>query len=613
MSNAGFKQTLKELEPVSLFSFDGEKLTDNPRFLANHEIFDEIGNATAHIALEHTGEEMPCYHMATGLTPIDAYDQKSIRFCPHGLQPNAPENGLTFMPKAYIIAPGVKEWDFSNREFTYIVQGRTDYSYLNWEDTDRDEHGRQRQKRWSHSSYCNVLFKHEGIITVYEIINRYSSNYLVFELHGLKTISLEHTRPFSDRETDYPDLLTIRFKNGEFTVLKNMNVIHQEKIKFDEARVDFNVTRRMLTIGGTDLPVLQHRNFADRCVIPTTMDNFTIFNYALPDAEIVRLYRKMFNFSDMIQKSRSNFFYPFDDKHKANYTIRNLGTDTINIHLTGDVKNIRSEERGPFQLGFSTLFTSNTYEGLNTYNERGWWFNPIEDFTLFLHFKIVNTEKGTIISQGTRTHSYYGFTLDANSFNGEHKPGALELVVPGHNSIILSEEMPLDVWNEVIIRKKNESLTVVYNKNVVAENRVMKVDVTQNQLKSMGDAKLLTSHYQERPTQAYLANLVIWRHAVSDYFLKAIIDYENVSYVRGVVMMQGNPMRAKVRAYNHITGAFINEVWSDGETGAYVIHLHDNTPIDLVVIDDKDIMSRLRAYGPITPYSRPYDTTYLSY
>lgn len=619
MSNAGFKQTLKELEPVSLFSFDGEKATENPRFLAGQQIFDEMGNAEAHIALEHTKEEFPCYHLTNGLTPIDAYDQRSLRFCPYGLQPNAPADGLSFFPKAYIIAPGVREWDFTENEFTYIIQGKTDYGYINWEDSDPEY---KDKKRWVHSSHLNVLFVHEGVISVFESINRYGANFLYIyipEIHGNdkwgNSIRIEGLRPFSDRETDYPDLLTIRYNKGLLTVFKNLTKVYEKRLRVDDARTDFNRTRRELTIGGTNVNYVQGVDgFADRCVIPTTLDNFTIFNYALQDAEIIRLYRKMFNFNDLVLKERANQYIPFDDDHKPNFTPRNMGTYPLgNFRLTGDVKNILTKEQGPFQLGYSTLFLGNAFEGYDTFSTGGNMFDPLSDFTVFLHFQAIEAEQGIILEQTMQSSTFYGFTLSINSKNGEAKSGTAELIVHGHKSITLTDTLALGEWNEFIMCKRDEQLTVYFNKKAVVVNDTIKYDNRYTDFKDIDCTRLLIGRYQLEPTKARLANFIVWSSAVSPYFLKALVDYEYVSYARGIITTAGRPMRAKVRAYNHITGEFINEVWSDEETGAYVIHLLDNTPVDLVVVDDRDILSRVRAYGPIQPYSRPFDTTYLSY
>ena len=616
MSNAGFKQTLKELEPVSLFSFDGEKATENPRFLAGQQIFDEMGNAEAHIALEHTREEFPCYHLTNGLTPIDAYDQRSLRFCPYGLQPNAPADGLSLFPKAYIIAPGVREWDFADNEFTYIVQGRTDYSYINWQDSDPEY---KDKKRWSHSSHLNMLFVHEGVISVYDSLSS-TFNYLCIhipEIHGTNknnAIAIKDLHSFSNRETDYPDLLTVRYNKGLLTVFKNLTKVYEQRLSVDDARTDFNRTRRELTIGGTNEDYVQNiGGFADRCVIPTTLDNFAIFNYALQDAEIIRLYRKMFNFNDLILKEQANQYLPFDDAHKPNFMPRNLGRSKSDFRLTGNVNNIVTKEKGPFQLGYSTLFLDNAMEGYHVQNSGGNMFNPLKDFTLFLHFQAVNTDQGILLEQTLQSSTFYGFTLSINSKNGEAKSGTAELIVHGHKSITLTDTLALNEWNEFIMCKRNEQLTVYFNKTAVVINDTIKYDNHYTKAFEIDCTRLLIGRYQQHPTKAKLANFVVWTSAVSPYFLQALVDYEYVSYVRGIVTTAGRPMRAKVRAYNHVTGELINEVWSDEETGAYVIHLLDNTPVDLVVVDDKDILSRVRAYGPIQPYSRPYNTHYLSY
>lgn len=619
---AGFKQTLMELEPVALFSFDGEKLKDNGKQLDTDTIFDETGNSVGRLVTEHDMEILPCYHMTDGLTPIDSYDQRSIRFAPYAIYYSAGENNVSWIPKAYIIVPGVSAWDFSNYQFTYMIQGKQDWSYNIWDILEDSE---ERNKAGHVPSYFlshhSVLFEHEGIIRVYQSVSRYSSDTINIELLFLlpikKTITI-NARLFTDRETDLTDLLTIRFDGEVLTVYKDLRIIYSESIKLDTSRINMNATQRQLTIGGSDVSTPNNNGqkgggYYDRTVIPTTIDNFTIFNYALGDVEIVRLVRKMFTFHELITKIKPDIYVPFDDRHSPNLQPRNLGSSRLATYIIGDLRHVEVGQVGAFALSRAIRFRNNSIEAHNSYEYRTHIMNILSDFTLFSQFKLHGSEHGALFHQAIDNSNYYGITLLVNSSNGEHKPGSVELYVGSHGYFPLGADISQDEWLELMLVKENEYFTCHFNKKKVMSEVLLPFKLPINASSNLRYAKILTHPDQQRPTDATLANLIVWDKSLTELEINSVLDYEWVYYVRGTVNLEGKPIRARVRAYNHVTGEMINSTHSDPETGAYVIHLIDNTPVDLTVIDDSDIFAKLRAYGPIQPYCRPYNTTYLSY
>ena len=104
---AGYKQVLFKLEPVALYSFDGEEVKNDKRFYQRLDIIDDTGNSDGKLGMETLDETMPCYITSTGLSQLDKYEQRAIRFCPNGPQRNAEAAGLSRWPKAYAIMPTV--------------------------------------------------------------------------------------------------------------------------------------------------------------------------------------------------------------------------------------------------------------------------------------------------------------------------------------------------------------------------------------------------------------------------------------------------------------------------------------------------------------------------
>lgn len=615
---AGYKQTLEGMEPQSLYGFDGETLIEDTRKLRSLVIHDQMGIRDGNLEIEQDHDTFPCYWMSGPISTIDSYEQRSIRFCPNGIQPEGPVNGISYFPKAFIYAHHHSDWNYSKKEFTYIVSGKRDYSYIGWQGRRSDG------QAYDFTSYIDPILHHEGLITVYEELNRYTSDHLCIWFPAYNDlIRLDsNIRPFAQRESDLGDMLTIRFKENKLSIWKNLDILFEKTYNKDITTLNFDTVEHNLSIGGVGTNTrVNGRVLAeltqDRCHIPTTLDNLAIFNHFVPDLEIMRLYQKLFNFHDMVLKEKPTFYFDYQDpQYTNNGALRNYGTGSASsMTIMGDRHSVLYREQGPFKLTHSMKFVNAAPVWQWTNYNRDHLININDDFTYFQHFKIENGERGCIFEQTNETPLWFGMSIWANSKGGSHAPGCVELRIDaGNGSYLLTDELDIDAWHEYIIIKKGNFLTVIFDSKVVLDNKLITPRTLQHASTNISTGRLLIGEGQLVPTVAHLANTIVFDRALSRRMVDAMIDFEHVYYVKGIITLDsGNPMRAKIRAYYHHNGEFINEVWSDPQTGAYVIHLRDNWPVDIVAIDDTDIRSRLRAYGPLIPYCRPYDTAYLSY
>ncbi len=608
---AGYKQTLEGMEPIALFGFDSETLIEDTRRLRSLQLFDQMGIAECELHVEHQRDDYPCYYMASPISTIDLYEQRSIRFCPVGIQPNARTVGLSYYPKAYAFAHHVREWNYSRKEFSYVFcmkRSYKDHGYIWSAPMDTNNH------------YSDIIIHHEGMITIWEEMRRYGGYYWHVWIPFYNDDIVLDQKLCSTEEQELGDMITIRFKENKLSIMRNLDIIFEKEYTQDINLLNLDTVEHDLSIGGvgtgtrvagTIMPELTH----DRCHIPTTLDNVALFNRFLPDLEVMRLFQKLYNFPDMVRKEHPVIYIDYQDTQPdTRYgQLRDLSRTSKSLIVMGDRNAARYREDGPFKLTHSIEFIDSAPIFEAAYGTREYLLPINNDFTYFQHFKVQHGERGCIFEQENITPYFFSISLWVNSQGGSHKPGYAELVLGAGNSRIqLADNLDTQKWHEIIIRMKSNRLTVIFDSETYADERVITMRKPEHSGAKLGTGRLLIGRNVTEPCRAHLANTIVWDRAISRDFMNAMIDYEHVYYVKGIIMLEGNPMRATVRAYYHHNGQLINEVQSDPATGAYVIHLHDDRPVDIVAIDNSDIRSRLRAYGPIIPWCRPYDVAYLS-
>lgn len=599
---AGLKQTMMDLNPVSLFSFDGETEKENTRFLRSNTILDETGNMTAHLALETDSEVFPCYMTATGLSTVDTYEQRALRFCPNGGQPNARAAGISPFPKAYVIAPGVAAHNFRNKEWTYIIFGKRDYTFDAWTvgaDT--------------FSEHEDPIFQQEGVITIGEYRHRYSySDHIWLHIPQLSNDRIRlptGIRLFTDKDGDLADMLCIRFKEGRLRVWKNLDEIYNNTFSKDIKHINFDLTPKSVSIGGTDLQqsgVL----FSDRCHWPTTLDNVAIYDYEVTDEDVTRIYRRLFAFDDMVLKAKPNVYMPFDDERVPdNRVFRNLGSTNVErLNIKGNTQTVKVKQQGPMALSRAVRFD----DGQSLVFDRGignWnaWFDPLQDFTFYQNFKLHSEERGCLMNIAFEHPFYSGVSLWCNSKGGSEKAGSFEFISNGNGVIPIASELDQDRWYSVMLVQKDLHLSIYFNGQLVVERRLLTYGFPYNAQSHVATASLLIAPSERKALSASLANTIVFHRAISPGFIRAMNEYELAYYIKGTTSVERIPGKARIRAYNHHTGQFINETWSNADTGAFVLFLRDGSAVDVLVMDDADIRTKVRGYGPIVPYSRPYD------
>lgn len=586
---AGFKQLILGMVPVGMYSFDGEQVDRDTRYINDEIIIDETRNQDGNITVETYN--FPPYRAGTpGHVPLDHYDQKSFRFCPGGAMIAAEAAGYSRFPKGMITVKNNLGFDFSGKEFTYAF-------FIKRNDADWSTQGNRH--------FTDVIFDHEGICRVFQAYDWWNSNSTIWGV----TIPSIAGGTASIRGSIGPGLselstfIVIRFKNFILDIFRDGNLISRTDYRKNVDQDSFTLegSSKDLTIGGAKYPVNSDL-WSDRCCTPTELDQFTVFNRGLTDLEIAKLYRRIYPFTEMVLKDDPRSFYEMADDTVVTRQLNSSGGTNSGLNIYGDINNAIVRQEGPMAFTSSILFRDGvTFKTNSAYNDENVLL-PLSDtsnFTMMLYFKLDHSDTGVLFSQQSDKPTYEGLSLWVNSRDQTRFPGGIELVFNDNKPPVYVTTISTLQWQHLIIRKTGTFYDIWINGDHVLDRHE---HITSTTLSTMVGTSFLSSHLNIKPISAYLSNLIIYHHALSDIKIMAFMNYDKIYTIRGTVTYNGAPASATVRIYNHRTGELMCEQQSDGETGVYNISLFDNSAIDVVVFDRDNMTVKLRAYGPIIPY-----------
>ena len=586
---AGFKQLILEMMPVGMYSFDGEQVDRDTRYINDEIIIDETRNQDGNITVETY--DFPPYRAGTpGHVPLDHYDQKSLRFCPGGAMLAAEAAGYSRFPKGMITVKNNLGFDFSSKEFTYaffIKQGNVDWS------TQGNRH------------FTDVIFDHDGICRVTQSYDWWNSGSTIWGVNipSISGGSIGINGSIGPGLSGLSAFIVIRFKKFVLDVFKDGNLIYRKDFRssIDQDSFTLEGSSKDLTIGGAKYPINSDL-WSDRCCRPTELDQFTVFNRGITDLEIAKLYRRIFPYTDMVLKDNPRTFYEMADDTVVDWVLNSSGHTNSQLTIYGEITNTIVRQEGPMPFTSSILFR----DGVSLKTNYSWNDENIllplsntSNFTMMMYFKLDHSDTGVLISQQSDKPTYEGFSLWVNSRNQTRFPGGIELVFNDNEPSVFVTSISTIQWQHLVIRKTGTFYDIWINGDHVLEHHE---HITKTTLSTTVGTSLLASHLNVKPISAYMSNFIVYTHALSDIKIMAFMNYDKIYTIRGTVTMNGAPASATVRIYNHRTGELMCEQQSDGETGVYNISLFDNSAVDVVVFDRDNMTVKLRAYGPIVPY-----------
>lgn len=604
---SGYKETILSFNPKCFITFDADSLYDTGSWYLRHEnITDESGNNN-HAWIHQTSELVKSYAMgAPSLIPRET---------------NAENHSFTFSPRSYDLtavhpyektlleifdAESLKLKD----EFTImfvvnkvnneqIFRGQKwNYTTSQYENTWQGTKPLTRQVfnkgdklscRWVWTSLYNRLYfgfpGNEGFIPMTTAM--YNQNLHIMMRRKMKSLG----GGFS-QTTD--------------TVWLNGFSIYSYTSEISTTPITAENTSSILIGGNQDVSDPDYLN--DRQTTTMTIDQFTIFDYALDDNQAYSIYKKMNTYMDTLKIQSPDYYLVCDDvKSLTKLYLENIGNTIRNSTFlvgTNDDMHMR-RQLGPDRLAgdVSILFKNGGMLRYRSVPTTGLSpaFNLTTDFTLSFWCKFSSLDRGVIASLQNEDSPFNGILVQSNVRNNEEDSGSIQFSMREGLYICPAEFTPNgekiyyndDVWRLIHFIRRGDIFEVWIDSNKVGELPTYVDTITINNIYFMGMAPGTLS------TNGNICHVALFYKALQPQQIIGLSNFYVRQIIRGRVTVQNVARKIMIRVFDHATGQLITEQYCNPETGDYLVEIYSNNYIDIMFLDPSDNNVKYKSFGPV--------------
>lgn len=345
------------------------------------------------------------------------------------------------------------------------------------------------------------------------------------------------------------------------------------------------------------------------------LDQIAVYNYGIEESQVSYHYTRTKHYDTLIKNDApfrywrmNELFVPDDNTMYAEIG----GLDGI---YYGSVSNYFP---GPDKLveSHSTKFNNTGNAVIN--RELVGRYYPVIDisnpYTIEFWFKCNSYNRGTLLHCVEDDPNWNGLIIWLNSKSGINAPGNIEVTENTTTRISSRDTDPAtserENWNDG-----------VWHHLVVVRDSVNLKLYIDGELNAQGTYALSPSN--DKPSQLHLMNtgpgeyqvlgemceLVQYEYALEPLQIQSRWMFTTRYKVEGFTLLQGVPVEATVRFYNHITGELDGEVISSGATGEYKYYPPTSRYLDVLSFIPDNNTTRYRVHGPVKPAE--YDDNHL--
>lgn len=601
---AGFKKTIQDFLPAGFYTFDGDAFDPVTRLYTSSPliVMDESTHQNDGIMLVGTEEPSKGYRAGmASLVSIEPSAQYSMCFGFYGKV-----NGV--WPKALVQVPHHTSYENAvNRgSFTFVLLFRktADESYLRTTEypalssasfvkTLIHKPGMLRiqfHDPWSAANFTRFIFPNGNIdVLNTKVVDFYGNQHLV--------VARWEVRPV-DGGTGFVGVATVSI-NGTVVGTKTTAYADTPPV---------TAINQPMEIGGTSTSSGQ---FDDRMTTPVYIDQVAVWNRALKNVEQLRLFKKVWEYQEMVMKKGPTIYLPLqDDAVIADTSVfkRGFGSiGTADVYHTGPVVRVRA---GPPALpaARAMLFSKAMLQIKNTtsYSNPSWMSWDADNYAIEFWIKTGGTERAVIFASQGADKPYAGPLIELNiGPTGGFSNGTLAFT-ESEGSFVATPSGDFfnnGSWHHVIAqRREGKYLELMVDGDLKASKLVPKSTLSTwaNVIYLMGLA----------PGRLYcegeLAHVAIYNGKTFDQFeASSRFQYATIYRVRGNTTLRGVPYRARVRLYNYRTGEMVDQDDSKASDGSFTFYMKDNSLLCSQILAMNDTNVRVRGFGPIAPAEIP--------
>ena len=607
---SGYKQTLQNMEPKLLLTFDGDTFDPLHRTLiSDTQVFmDESGYANDCL-LHSQNDSYPAYRMGIpSLVENELTAQNAISLGWYGPQPTAPDG---VWQKAFIEVSHKSWFEFlgNNGSFTF---GWMMNRHSN-EDAFRNYYG-YPVAPYSWNGLVRPVFRKGSLFNCYYEDNwSLEDRYYIVHPNGTFILNMNTYSWIYGRDCQWVftwDVVEVESGKFEATATLYINghiIMTDMKVYYDTPPNTY--VADPFEIGGTFLgggTLAQ----SDRNTSRVDLDQIFVFDRALSQDEILRTYKKIHPYDKMILMERCTQYWPLNDAGSAtDFTMKNLVVGGVDgVYLGGNSKAVRAQSppdaigQGSstfFQAGGCALARKVTPQSVVV---------PVDalngDWTVHFWASIVNAERGVLFSLQTDDYPNKGILCLANVRNGVDQSGAIEFSISDDyrvNSLANMDDGTPWLFND----GQDHVYTMVHRSGSMElwiDGRMHSDKLAPYQPIVMpGNVYLMGMTPGHISVTGRMSNVAFTPYALDPAEIRMRAAFRRLWRVKGQVTLQGNPHQATIRIMDHRNGQLILETLSDSLDGLYSADLFDNRLVDLMAINKQDPNIKCRAFGPITP------------
>lgn len=339
-----------------------------------------------------------------------------------------------------------------------------------------------------------------------------------------------------------------------------------------------------------------------------SIDQVAVYNYAFNDATVSDHFRKTQHYIDMIKADGPEHYWRLDELDDPNN--RTLYDDAGGIHgyYFGQVDRHRPgpdkliESRAvKFEVGASAVIDDYGY-----YGDANVFISINDDYTLEFWFKSVDSQRGLMFALGQENPNFNGLYVWLNSKDNVLSQGNIQIAETRDNYVNSLDTDPTTgarknwndgEWHHIVVRRTNSHyLQLILDGELNNEQLFSRISNSAPSQVHLAGYMPGDSH-----VTVELSELAFYQYNLSDMQIANRWNFTSRFVVSGYTLLQGQPIQATVRFYDHITGNKIDEVNTDTVTGEYSILRPTNRYVDIMAFIPDNNTTRYRVHGPVKP------------
>ena len=595
---AGYKKTVQDMLPAGFWTFDGERFDTGTRLLIDtpYVIYDE--SLVQNHGLLMVGMQEPNMAYRAGmasLVPMEPANQQAMGFGHYGRVNNV-------WPKAHVQI-------LDNPAYNTAPQGGS-FTLVMMFKKNTDETSYRNLETHNYVNIEKYIFNKPNAVTVKIIDNWSSEDTLAVSFpNGTITVNISKITGFYGNEHHLVARFDSKPQAGAGYAVTSTLIVNGETLgkivsTYPDAPPN-TATPQPMEIGGISASLAYHQ---DRATTPTYIDQVAYWNRALTDIEVWRLFKKVWQYQDMILKKNPQIFVPLQDDPYTNSNVLYTERVPSSVQAYHQGTTIRARP-GPPDIPSSRAMalSKGLFHLKHTYNNVA---APItlnaNDYSIEFWIKTGGTERAVILSMQGVEKPFAGPLLELNiGSQGQYQNGSLSFSENELGSVTtpVGQFFNTGNWQHIIIqRRAGQYLEIFVNGELKASKIVPRdtLNTYPSQLTMMGAL----------PGKLYCDGEISYfalynGKTFENYEAATRYQYSKIYRVRGVTTLRGVPYRATVRLYYYRTGELIEQKDSELPDGLFNFWLRDNSLVCSQILSMNDQNVRVRGFGPIAPAEIP--------